>query len=89
LNAFEAKHAALLAEDPTAAEDPDEYLAENVRRAGRHLQANAKQPTLMREGVCRLSPELPKSVVRLASLNSYAARITSKIFNTVQGQAFL
>src|SRR6202166_5310438 len=29
-NAFEAKHAALLDEDPTAAEDPDEYLAENV-----------------------------------------------------------
>jgi hypothetical protein len=29
-NAFEAKRAALLAEDPTTAEDPDEYLAENV-----------------------------------------------------------
>src|SRR5438309_11690245 len=29
-NAFEAKHAALLAEDPAAAEDPDEYLADNV-----------------------------------------------------------
>ena len=29
-NAFEAKQAALLAEDPAAAEDPDEYLAENV-----------------------------------------------------------
>src|SRR6266481_1039270 len=29
-HAFEAKRAALLAEDPTAAEDPDEYLAENV-----------------------------------------------------------
>src|SRR5208337_5467532 len=29
-NAFEAKRAALLAEDPAAAEDPDEYLAENV-----------------------------------------------------------
>lgn len=28
--AFEAKRATLLAEDPTAAEDPDEYLAENV-----------------------------------------------------------
>jgi type I restriction enzyme M protein len=38
-NAFEAKHAHLLTEDPTAAEDPDEYLADNVfgcqrRRAG-------------------------------------------------------
>src|SRR5947199_10568938 len=29
-NAFEAKRAALLAEDAVAAEDPDEYLAENV-----------------------------------------------------------
>ena len=29
-NAFEAKHAQVLAEDPAAAEDPDEYLAENV-----------------------------------------------------------
>jgi type I restriction enzyme M protein len=29
-NALEAKRAALLAEDATAAEDPDEYLAENV-----------------------------------------------------------
>jgi len=28
-NAFDAKLAALLAEDPAAAEDPDEYLAEN------------------------------------------------------------
>jgi type I restriction enzyme M protein len=29
-NAFEAKQAALLAEDQQAAEDPDEYLAENI-----------------------------------------------------------
>ena len=29
-NAFEAQRTALLAEDPAAAEDPDEYLAENV-----------------------------------------------------------
>jgi type I restriction enzyme M protein len=39
-NAFEAKRAALLSEDPAAAEDPDEHLAENVfwvpkGRAGR------------------------------------------------------
>src|ERR1700731_833857 len=49
--AFEAKRAALLAEDPTAAEDPDEYLAENVFWVPRearwsHLQANARQPTI-------------------------------------------
>ncbi len=50
-NAFEAKRTALLAEDATAAEDPDEYLAENVfwvPKGARwsHLQANAKQPTI-------------------------------------------
>jgi type I restriction enzyme M protein len=50
-NAFEAKHAALLAEDPEAAEDPDEYLAENVfwvpkEARWSHLQDSAKQPTI-------------------------------------------
>jgi len=49
--AFEAKRASLLAEDPAAAEDPDEYLAENVfwvpkEARWSHLQANAKQPTI-------------------------------------------
>jgi len=49
--AFEAKRAALLAEDAKAAEDPDEYLAENifwVPKAARwsHLQASAKQPMI-------------------------------------------
>ncbi|APG06967.1 DNA methyltransferase [Bradyrhizobium japonicum] len=50
-NAFEAKRATLLAEDPAAAEDPDEYLAENVfwvpkEARWSHLQDNAKQPTI-------------------------------------------
>src|SRR5947209_329280 len=50
-NAFEAKRAALLAEDPAAAEDPDEYLAENVfwvpkEARWSHLQDNAKQSTI-------------------------------------------
>lgn len=50
-DAFEARHAALLAEDPEAAEDADEYLAENVFWVPKdarwsHLQANAKQPTI-------------------------------------------
>ncbi len=50
-NAFEAKRTALLAEDPAAAEDPDEYLAENVfwvpkEARWSHLQANARQPTI-------------------------------------------
>lgn len=49
--AFEAKHAELLAEDPAAAEDPDEYLAEAIfwvpqQARWSHLQANAKQPTI-------------------------------------------
>lgn len=50
-DAFEAKHKALLAEDPAAAEDKDEYLAENVfwvpkEARWSHLQANAKRPTI-------------------------------------------
>ena len=50
-DAFEAKHAALLAEDAQAAEDKDEYLADNVfwvpkEARWSHLQANAKQPTI-------------------------------------------
>lgn len=50
-DAFEAKHKALLAEDAQAAEDKDEYLADNVfwvPKVARwsHLQANAKLPTI-------------------------------------------
>jgi type I restriction enzyme M protein len=50
-DAFEAKHQALLAEDPQAAEDKDEYLADNVfwvpkEARWSHLQAHAKQPTI-------------------------------------------
>ena len=50
-DAFEARHQALLAEDPQAAEDRDEYLADNifwVPKEARwwHLQANAKLPTI-------------------------------------------
>lgn len=50
-DAFEARHQALLAEDPQAAEDRDEYLADNVfwvpkEARWSHLQANAKQPTI-------------------------------------------
>jgi type I restriction enzyme M protein len=50
-NAFEGKQAELLAEDPEAAEDPDEYLAENIfwvpkEARWSHLQANAKQSTI-------------------------------------------
>ena len=50
---FEAKHAALLAEYPGGAEDPNEYRAENVfwvPRSARwsHLKATAKQPGIGR-----------------------------------------
>src|SRR6266545_3397046 len=50
-DAFEAKRAALVADDPETAEDKDEYLADNVfwvPKGARwsHLQANAKQATV-------------------------------------------
>ncbi|WP_082145781.1 type I restriction-modification system subunit M [Microvirga massiliensis] len=50
-DAFEAKHTKLLAEDPEAAEDKDEYLAEQIFWVPKdarwaHLKANAKQPTI-------------------------------------------
>jgi type I restriction enzyme M protein len=49
--AFEARHAALLAEDEGAAEDPDEYLADNIfwvpsEARWSFLQASARQPTI-------------------------------------------
>lgn len=50
-DAFEARYKALLAEDPQAAEDKDEYLADNVFWVPKdarwsYLQANAKLPTI-------------------------------------------
>lgn len=50
-DAFETRHKELLEEDPQAAEDKDEYLADNifwVPREARwsHLQANAKQSSI-------------------------------------------
>jgi len=50
-DAFEARHMALLAQDPLAAEDKDEYLADNVFWVPKdarwsHLQASAKLPTI-------------------------------------------
>lgn len=50
-SSFEAKHAELLAEDPRAAEDQDEYLADNIfwvpkEARWSYLQANARQPTI-------------------------------------------
>jgi type I restriction enzyme M protein len=70
-NAFEAKRAALLVEDPTAAEDPDEYLAENlfwVPKEARwsHLQDNAKQPTIGKLA----TPHWPSQGIALDSMMS-------------------
>lgn len=50
-DAFEARHAELLAEDPKAAEDKDEYLADNIfwvpkEARWSHLQASAKQASI-------------------------------------------
>ena len=50
-DAFEAKRAALLEEELADAEDPEEYMAENVfwvpkEARWSHLQAKAKQPTI-------------------------------------------
>ena len=50
-DAFEARHAELLREDPQAAEDRDEYLADNVFWVPKdarwsHLKANAKRPEI-------------------------------------------
>jgi type I restriction enzyme M protein len=50
-DAFEAKHTALLADDAEAAEDKDEYLADNVFWVPKdarwsHLKANAKQTNI-------------------------------------------
>src|SRR5271165_6113830 len=50
-DSFEAKHAALTANYPEGAEDPDEYLAENIFWVPKdarwsNLQANAKQPSI-------------------------------------------
>ena len=49
--AFEARHEALLKEDPLAAEDRDEYIGENIfwvpkEARWSHLQANAPQSTI-------------------------------------------
>ncbi|WP_343229654.1 class I SAM-dependent DNA methyltransferase [uncultured Xanthomonas sp.] len=50
-DAFEARHAALTQEDAQAAEDKDEYLADNIfwvpkEARWSHLQANAKQSSI-------------------------------------------
>ncbi len=50
-DAFEARHAELLREDPQAAEDRDEYLADNVFWVPKdarwsRLKANAKRPEI-------------------------------------------
>lgn len=66
-DAFEAKHAGLLAEDPLAAEDKDEYLAERIfwvpkEARWSYLKANAKQPiigTLIDDAMRAIEAENP------------------------------
>jgi len=80
-DSFELKRQALLAEYPEGAEDPDEYLAENVfwvpaQARWSHLQANAKQPTIgkliddamdeIEKGNTILKGVLPKNYARPA-----------------------
>jgi type I restriction enzyme M protein len=65
--AFEARHEALLQEDPLAAEDRDEYIGENIfwvpkEARWSHLQANAPQPTigkLIDEAMAAIETENP------------------------------
>jgi type I restriction enzyme M protein len=65
--AFEARHAALLKDDPAAAEDRDEYIGENIfwvpkEARWSHLQANAPQPTigkLIDEAMAAIEAENP------------------------------
>ena len=72
--AFEAKHAELLAEDPEAAEDPDEYMADRVfwvpqEARWSHLQANAKLPTRPSRSL-DLSPGSPVAMPDTRSISS-------------------
>ena len=65
--AFEARHEALLREDPAAAEDRDEYTGENIfwvpkEARWSHLQANAPQPAigkLIDEAMAAIEAENP------------------------------
>ena len=65
--AFEARHEALVQEDPLAAEDRDEYIGENVfwvpkEARWSHLQANAPQPSigkLIDEAMAAIEAENP------------------------------
>lgn len=76
--AFEARHAALLTEDATAAEDPDEYLAENVfwvpkEARWSYLQANAKQPTI--------GKLIDDAMAAIETANSQLKGVLSKDYN--------
>jgi type I restriction enzyme M protein len=65
--AFEARHEALVREDPLAAEDRDEYIGENIfwvpkEARWSHLQANAPQPSigkLIDEAMAAIEAENP------------------------------
>ena len=70
--AFEARHEALLQEDPAAAEDRDEYIGENIfwvpkEARWSHLQANAPQPSIGKLIVEEMPTRYPKQFARLLS----------------------
>src|ERR1035437_2792451 len=76
--AFEAKRAALLAEDPPSAEDQDEYLAENVfwvpkEARWTYLQASAKQPTI--------GKLIDDALVAIEANNPYLKGVLPKDYN--------
>jgi type I restriction enzyme M protein len=101
-NAFEAKQAALLVEDPQAAEDPDEYLAENIfwvpkEARWSYLQANARQPTIgkliddamlaIETNNASLKGVLPKDYNRPALDNVMVGELIDLISGIAMGEA--
>jgi type I restriction-modification system DNA methylase subunit len=62
-NAFESKRAALLAEDAAGAEDPDEYLAENVFWVPKVARGHNN---------CASKPRLPPLLLSISVLAAFA-----------------
>ncbi|GAB4297623.1 MAG: class I SAM-dependent DNA methyltransferase [Desulfuromonadia bacterium] len=101
-DAFEAKRAALLAEDPAAAEDRDEYLADSVFWVPKdarwsHLHANAKRPeigTLIDDAMRAIEKEneslkgvLPKDYARPALNKVMLGELIDLISGIALGEA--
>ena len=84
-DAFEAKQADLLTEELADAEDPEEYLAENVfwvpkEARWSHLQAKAKQPTIGKDiDDAMLAIEASNEVLQGVLPKDYALPALNKI----------